>query len=114
MAKNKKTTHPKIERLDPLSKIIIATFAINYMANLMFTVNKEMKIILPKIEDKNKFIENGITDRDTTLNEVVKKLGEIMDQLGNCINNDDAACEIDERVVKEAFEIIVHGNDFVH
>lgn len=57
MAKNKKTTHLKIERLDQFSKILIATSAINYMANLMFTVNKEMKIILPKIEDKNKFIE---------------------------------------------------------
>ncbi len=101
------------KKLDSFSKIIVATSAINYMANQLSAVNEQVKMIAATHKgggDMGVF-EDSINAKDEALAEAVKKLGEIMEELGNCINNCDATCRIDERVTKEAFNIIVHGKD---
>lgn len=98
-----------MEKLDSFSKIIVATSAINYMANSLSTVNQQMKMI----PDEKGYHADGIKQKDELLNSVVNKLGDIMEELGNCINNCDAICPIDERVTSEAFAIILHGKDDV-
>lgn len=105
MAKIKKTER---ERLDPMSEILIATSAINYLAHLIFTVNERTKRFSQQMPDENKTLEEDIADRDETLKNAVKKLGEIMEELGNCANDYDMICRIDERVTDEPFKIILH------
>lgn len=102
-----------MEKLDSFSKIIVATSAINYMANSLSTVNQQVKMVAHLRPEEKHIFEDGIKAKDEALADAVKKLGEIMEELGNCINNCDAICEIDERVTKEAFAIILHGKDDV-
>ena len=127
-ASNKKTNkkimeHKKIpEKLDSVSKIIVATSAINYMANIISSLNADMgKVLLSMAAadkhfaepDYKKSILNDIEERRELLKSVVNRLGSIMVDLDNCLNNCDGTMPIDERITKTAFEIIVHGNDTV-
>lgn len=98
------------EKLDSFSKILIATGQINYMAASINGVNQEMKFI----PDPNGYHKDGIKEKDDLLNDVVVRLGAIMEDMGNLINNHDCICPIDERVSKVPFEIIVHGKDDVN
>jgi hypothetical protein len=84
------------QKLDSLSKILIATGQINYMAASIDSVNEQIKMI---------------PDKQELLAEVVTKLGAIMEDMGNLINGQDCICHIDERVSKVPFEIIIHGMD---
>lgn len=95
------------QKLDSLSKILIATGQINYMAASIDSVNEQIKMI----PDKQEFHAGGIKERDELLAEVVTKLGAIMEDMGNLINGQDCICHIDERVSKVPFEIIIHGMD---
>lgn len=97
------------EKLDSISKILIATGTINYLANLMFLLNKEMKMLV----GKNEIHTEGIVEKDKLLENTVKKLGEIMEELGDCLNKYDAVMPIDERITSEAFKIM-HGDDSVN
>lgn len=97
------------EKLDLFSKILIATGQINYMASLINSVNEQIKFV----PDKEGYHKEGIKSRDDLLNEVVIKLAAIMEEMGNCINEHDCLCTIDERVAKVPFEIIIHGMDNV-
>jgi hypothetical protein len=93
--------------LDSLSKIIIATGQINYMAVSIDSVNEQMKFI----PDEKGYHSEVIKQFDEALSDTVGKLAEIMEDLGNLINGRDAICHIDTRVAKVPFEIIVAGMD---
>ncbi len=95
------------EKLDSLSKIIIATGQINYMAVSIDSVNEQMKFI----PDEKGFHAEGIKQFDEALAATVVRLADIMEDLGNLINNRDAICHIDTRVAKVPFEIICGGKD---
>ena len=95
------------QKLDAFSKILIATGQINYMAASINGVNEQMKFI----PDKDGIHKDGIKAKDDLLDEVVEKLGLIMEDMGNLINSHDCICTIDERVGKVPFEIIVHKMD---
>lgn len=94
-------------KLDSLSKILIATGQINYMAASLFSVNTQIRMI----PDEDGVHKDGIEDREAALQETVKELGQIMEKLGNCINRWDCICNIDERVATVPFNIIIHGKD---
>lgn len=95
------------KKLDSLSKIMLATGAINYMAVSMDSVNEQVKMI-PDPEGVHK---EGIKERDETLAAAVGQLSDVMELLGNLLNNQDAICKIDIRATKQAFDIIIHGKD---
>ena len=95
------------QKLDSLSKILIATGQINYMAASIDSVNEQIKMI----PDKQGFHADGIKERDELLAKVVTKLGAIMEDMGNLINSQDCICHIDVRVSKVPFEIIIHRMD---
>jgi hypothetical protein len=98
------------ERLDDFSKILVATSAINYMAASINGVNEQIKFI----PDPEGIHKDGIEARRTILFETWGKLGEIMEELGNLINDQDCICPIDERITKEAFNIIIRNKDDVN
>jgi len=95
------------QKLDSLSKILIATGQINYMAASINGVNEQMRFI----PDKEGVHSKGIKAKDELLDKVVEKLGFIMEDMGNLINAHDCICHIDERVSKAPFEIIIHRMD---
>lgn len=94
-------------KLNAFSKILIATSQINYMANSINSANEVIKML----PDSRGALKEGIKERDDALEETVKKLGEVMEDLGNLINNHDCICKLDERVAKVPFEIIIEGKD---
>lgn len=101
------------EKLDQLSKVLIATGAINYLFAQVYDVNKSMKIIVSKNPDQRKIFEESILQKEDVLFSTLKKLAEVMEGLGNILNAHDSICPIDDRATREAFEIIVHGKDNV-
>jgi hypothetical protein len=98
------------EKLNNLSKILIATGQINYMASSIYDVNQQMKFSGLDKKDAHK---EGVEAKDELLEDVVERLAGIMEDLGNLINAHDCVCHIDERVSKVPFEIVVHGMDDV-
>lgn len=94
-------------KLDSLSKILIATGQINYMAASIDSVNEQIKFI----PDENGFHKDGIKEKDECLSDVALRLAAIMEDMGNLINSWDCICHIDERVSKVPFEILIHGED---
>lgn len=101
------------EKLDSLSKILVATSAINYMANTLFSVNQQMRQVVHLKPELEKVHGSGMDYRDSLLANTVVKLGQIMEELGNCMNEQDCISPIDVRITKEAFSIILEGNDDV-
>lgn len=98
------------DKLDSLSKIMLATGAINYMACSIDSVNEQIKTI----PDLRKVHEEGIKQRDEMLFKVWGKLGDIMEEMGDLINMQDCLCPIDVRATREAFNIVVSGKDDVN
>jgi hypothetical protein len=94
-------------KLDSLSKILIATGQINYMAASIDSVNEQMKFL----QDKEGFHKEGIEAKDELLKEVVSDLSEIMEKMGNLINNQGCICHIDQRVAKVPFNVLIHNMD---
>jgi len=103
-------TFKLMEKLDNYSKILVATSAINYMANQIDTINCQMKMM---DLDKDSVLYKSIEQKDEALRLTVGSLGEIMENLGDMINNQDMAVAIDLKIVEAAFGIIIHGKDNV-
>lgn len=107
-----------MEKLDSLSKIMLATGAINYMAVSIDSVNEQIKMTKLAYKGKEKEFDDihgeGIQSRNEVLAETVKELGAIMEKLGNLINNQDALCPLDQYVTTPAFNVIVQGKDDVN
>ncbi|MEO5991883.1 MAG: hypothetical protein ABIP68_09635 [Ferruginibacter sp.] len=95
------------QKLDSLSKIIIATGQINYMAVSIDSVNEQMKFI----PDKQGIHKEGIEAKSEILADIVTKLTAILEEVGDFINDTDCICHIDTRVAKVPFEILLDGKD---
>lgn len=48
------------EKLDALSKIIVATSAINYMANSLYSTNQQIKQLMHSSPSEAHIFENGV------------------------------------------------------
>lgn len=95
-----------MEKLDTLSKILLATQSINYMALQINTVNEHIKMI----QNTNTALQKGIIQRDNKLYETERHLTKIMTALGDFMNANDICSNIDARVTSQAFSIL-QGND---
>jgi hypothetical protein len=80
------------------------------MACSIDSVNEQIKMI----PDLKKTHAEGIKERDDMLFNVWGKLGDIMEEMGNLINNHDCLSPIDVRATREAFNIVVSGKDDVN
>lgn len=101
------------EKLDSLSKILLATGTINYLANTMYVVNSQIKIVVHHSPEQKPVFEDGIKEKDDLLKSTVKRLTDIMDDLAECLNSCGAVSPIDSRITAEPFSILIHGNDNV-
>jgi len=93
-------------KLDNFSKILLATSTINYLASSLDSVTKQIQ----SLKEDDVFAYRIHTSNEI-LNNAVISLGQIMEALGEGLNNMDSVCPIDERVTSPAFDIIIHGKD---
>lgn len=106
-----------MEKLDSLSKIMLATGAINYMAVSIDSVNEQIKMTKlayaakPGLGDFDEVHGERIKARDEVLAEVVTDLAAVMEKLGDLINGHDCLCSVDVFATKAAFHVVVLGND---
>jgi hypothetical protein len=56
-------------------------------------------------------LEEGIQERSEMLEKTVKDLVNIMEDLGDFLNNNDITCAIDERVSRVPFDILLFDKD---
>lgn len=109
------------QRLDSMSKILLATSTINYMANtingvisnyqLINTVNS---IAYPDQSELSKTaMANGLTEKQAFMAEMVKKLSDVVEDFADYINNCDMICQIDLRINSVPCDILLMGNDLV-
>lgn len=89
-------------KLDSFNKILIATAQINYMAASLEGVRKDYI-----------FLKMPNEELDKALSDALSGLSRVMEDLGDYINETDSICEIDVRVSKAPFDIIIHGKDEV-
>lgn len=97
------------EKLDSLSKILLATGTINYMAASIDSVNEQIK----RIAGPGSVHEEGIQQRDEVLAEAVADLAKVMNRLGDLINAQDSLSAVDQYVTTPPFMVVVHGHDNV-
>jgi hypothetical protein len=96
-----------MEKLDSFSKILLATQSINYMSNVVNAANQQIKVL----PDEEGIFTSGIKDRDALLDIVIYKLSDIMQDLGDYMNNSDCISPIDERITEQAFKIVIYGKN---
>lgn len=101
------------QKLDVMSKILLATQSINYMALSLHSSSVQMSTI-GAYEPKMKYEEihkERVEKSFEVLEDVLKDIMIAMDNLGDYINAIDCICPLDVRVTKEAFEILFHDKD---
>ena len=103
------------EKIDSFSKILLATQTINYMAAQINQVKKDMEHIVSQNQHNNQgsVARASANDKEYLLGLCVGRLSDIMELLGNHMNNTDTIMPIDRRITDTAFEIIIHGKDNV-
>lgn len=88
-------------KLELISKVLLATSAINYIALSMSELSKG-------IDPASTRGENYV---DEELLILVRSLTNTYEHLANFMNNHDAICPIDERVLNPISEILIFGKD---
>lgn len=96
------------EKLDSLSKILLATHTINILSANIVDIMKDYDY--SPIED----VRAVTGEFQAILNNAIEQLKPIMKSLGDFLNNRDAVCPIDVRITKAAFDILISGNDNVN
>lgn len=95
------------EKLDIFNKILLATQTINYLASNMNNVVTQIR----SMTGMSNIQMNGADATEAVLNTALVQLANVMEGLGDYVNNVDMVCPIDERITNAAFQIIVHGKD---
>lgn len=110
-----------LERLDAFNKILLATGTINYMASAIHNTVIQIGQINHSIKDRpdvssmsKKVTEDMVKNGNAVLDKTIEKLAAIMEDVGNYINAHDIICELDERVYRAPFEIVIHKMDITN
>lgn len=97
------------EKLDTYSKILLATANINYVAWMVQGVQEQIK----QTRMADPVILSAYATNQEVLNEALAALREVMEDMGNFVNNFDMVTSMDERITSPAYDIIIHGKDEV-
>lgn len=98
-----------MENLDYFSKILIATGNINYVANALSTLLAQRKTFTG---DNRAFKETN-AEMEAELADTVEQLSGIYERLLDYMDDQDAVCQIDVRLSKVPYEILIEGMDEV-
>ncbi|MCF2487504.1 hypothetical protein [Dyadobacter sp. CY347] len=109
------------QRLDSMSKILLATSTINYMANAVNSVISDYQMIItvnstpdsPQSESSKKIMSDGLKEKEDFMAEMANKLSGILEEFGDYINGCDMVCAIDMRIYNAPCDILLMGKDLV-
>ena len=93
-------------RLDPFSKILLATQTINYLANNVNAVIQDIKTIAPRDPKHGEQLEKSFLAKEAYLDLVAAGLVGIMNDLGDFCNGGDMVTPVDEKATENAFHIL--------
>ncbi len=99
------------QKLESFAKILLATGQINYMAASLEGVTKDYRILASGVAKSEKFIKVGLAEKEKMLRKVSDQLNKTMEMLADFLNNRDCICQIDVRVSRAPFEILLNGMD---
>lgn len=104
-----------IEKLDNLSKVLLATGTINYMAAGLDRIIQNVIVVPDKQfgEDATNFLTKSHKAKEERMEELVKDLSTVVENIANYMNSIDAVCAIDIRATKVPCEILLHDMDEV-
>lgn len=100
------------ERLQKISKIMLATGTINYLATHIHTINSEMRVTNLAYEDSPH--SETIHDQEQTLTKTLLHLEKAMDELADYMEAYDCLMPIDIAFTHVPFSIISGGMDEVN
>lgn len=92
--------------LDSLSKILLATSSINYMANIIASTQGEIERIIRAVPESATVHQDSVVNFQSALDDAIMKLTDIMNDLGNCLNESGATSSIDSHVTSASFDIL--------
>ena len=98
-----------MQKLDTISKILLATQSINYMATSLSRVTEQCKTV-----SSDDVVRGMVTNNENALLDHFNILKAAMMQLGDYMNSIDCVCPIDARILKPAFDIIARDRDDVN
>ena len=105
-------------KLDSFNKILLATGTINYMASALEGVRKNCQTIVSINSKKesldefsNKVMIEGLASKNEMIDDALKKLCDVIEDLGNYLDGHDIVCPIDQRVYSVPLNILLHGMD---
>lgn len=109
------------QRLDNMSKILLATSTINYMANTINGVSGDYRLILsvnsaPEStisEIFKKATEDDLVAQQNFLSDMTARLSGIVEEFADYINSKDMICQIDQRINSVPCDILLLGKDLV-
>ncbi|CAG5001661.1 hypothetical protein DYBT9275_02715 [Dyadobacter sp. CECT 9275] len=104
------------QKLDNMSKILLATSTINYMANTINGViidfqNIENCQTTTQSDWPKQIMAESLKNKQEFMAEMTKKLSDIVEEFGNYLNDNDIVCEIDMRINRAPCEILLLGMD---
>jgi len=102
------TNIEKPEKASSMSKILLATAGINYMALQLHQVNTELSFLPLHEED---FILKSLQDKKDFLESISKKITDIFEELSDYSSGCDIVTQLDESVMNPIADVLIFGKD---
>lgn len=106
------------QKLDNFNKILLATGTINYMASALEGVRKDYQTIVSINSKKekhdefsDKVMKEGLESKNEMMADTLKKLCDVIEDLGNYLDGHDIVCPIDARIYSVPLNILLHDMD---
>lgn len=101
-------------KLDPYSKILLATQTINFLASNINSVMNDYAWLSTVNEPASaERLRNSAKQKKDLLEDALIGLVSVMESLADYCNDFDSITPIDIKIVKPAFDVLVHGEDLV-
>jgi len=91
-----------------MSKILLATASINYMALQLHIVNTQLSFLPLDEED---FIMKSLEEKKEFLENISKKLNVIFEELSDYSSNCDIVTQLDESLMNPIADVLIFGKD---
>jgi len=104
------------QKLDNMSKILLATSTINYMANTINGViigfqNIENCQTTTQSDSLKRIMAESLKAKEEFMDDIVKKMSDMVEEMSYFINDSGMICEIDQRINRVPCEILLLGMD---
>lgn len=108
-------------KLDGFHKLLLATGQIQFLGSTLNDVIKDKILIVYELKkapgnvgpEGMKAIQDGLDANIEQMKEFSERATQLMSDIADTLNDCDVVTEIDQRITKVPFEVLVHGMDEV-